>query len=200
MARPDGRQRQFRPGGPPGFADPGRPLRHRAHPYPSLQCEILAPQLPSLTRLLHTFDYGQSCKSEATPTHPSQRETWRPDLKRLPWLVTCLSSTGQGELLATQNPDGSLVLSAVLKDEQGLLSFLLVPPSPKRIPTDTVTPARASQLWNPADWSVDVCILTPMETERCSPGLDCNSVAFVHILVIHSSVKLRSPPTRAKPG
>jgi len=31
--------------------------------------------------------------------------------------------------LATQNPDGSLVFSAVLKDEQGLLSFLLVPPS-----------------------------------------------------------------------
>jgi hypothetical protein len=51
-------------------------------------------------------------------------------LKRLPWSVTCLDLTGQGELLATQNPDGSLVFSAVLKDEQGLLSFLLVPPSP----------------------------------------------------------------------
>jgi hypothetical protein len=33
--------------------------------------------------------------------------------------------------LATQNPDGSLVFSAVMKDEQGLWSFLLVPPSPK---------------------------------------------------------------------
>jgi hypothetical protein len=37
---------------------------------------------------------------------------------------------GQGELLATQNPDGSLVFSAALKDRQGLLSFLLLPPSP----------------------------------------------------------------------
>jgi hypothetical protein len=52
-------------------------------------------------------------------------------LKRSPWSVTCLSLTGQGELLATQNPDGSLVFSAVMKDEQGLWSFLLVPPSPK---------------------------------------------------------------------
>ena len=56
-------------------------------------------------------------------------------LKRLPWSVTCLSpARGQSELLATQNPDGSLVFSAVLKDEQGLLSFLLVPPSAKRTP------------------------------------------------------------------
>ena len=55
-------------------------------------------------------------------------------MKRLPWSVTCLSPTRQGELLATQNPDGSLVFSAVLKDEQGLLSFLIVPPSAKRTP------------------------------------------------------------------
>jgi hypothetical protein len=113
------------------------PLRHRARPHPSFQRGILALRLPSrrtVTRLLHTFDYGQSCKSEATPTHPIQRDTWRPDLKRLPWSVTCLSPTRQGELLATQNPDGSLVFSAVLKDEQELLSFLLVPPSPKRTP------------------------------------------------------------------
>jgi hypothetical protein len=56
-------------------------------------------------------------------------------LKRLRWSVTCLSPTRrQGELLATQNPDGSLVFSAVLNDEQGLLSFLLVPPSAKRTP------------------------------------------------------------------
>ena len=40
----------------------------------------------------------------------------------------------QGELLATQNPDGSLVFSAVLNDGQGLLSFLLVPPSAERTP------------------------------------------------------------------
>ncbi len=51
-------------------------------------------------------------------------------MKRLPWSVTCLSpARRQGELFATQNPDGSLVFSAVLKDEQGSLSFLLVPPS-----------------------------------------------------------------------
>jgi hypothetical protein len=56
-------------------------------------------------------------------------------LKRLPWSVTCLSPTrGQSEFLATQNPDGSLVFSAVLKDEQGLLSFLLVPPSANPTP------------------------------------------------------------------
>jgi hypothetical protein len=56
-------------------------------------------------------------------------------LKHLPWSVTCLSpARRQGELLATQNPDGSLVFSAVLKDGQGLLSFLLVPPSAKRTP------------------------------------------------------------------
>jgi hypothetical protein len=36
--------------------------------------------------------------------------------------------------LATQNPDGSLVFSAVLKAEQGLLCFLIVPPSAKRTP------------------------------------------------------------------
>ena len=76
-------------------------------------------------------------------------------MKRLPWSVTCLSPMRQGELLATQNPDGSLVFSAVLEDEQGLLSFLLVPPSPNALPTDTVTQARASQLWDSADRSVD---------------------------------------------
>ena len=56
-------------------------------------------------------------------------------MKRLPWSVTCLSPTQpRCEPLATQNPDGSLVFSAVLKDEQRLLSFLLVPPSLKRTP------------------------------------------------------------------
>ena len=56
-------------------------------------------------------------------------------MKRLPWSVTLLSPTRrQGEFLVTQNPDGSLVFSAVLKDEQGLLSFLLVPPSAERTP------------------------------------------------------------------
>jgi hypothetical protein len=61
-------------------------------------------------------------------------------LKRLPWSVTCLSPTqGQCEPLATQNPDGSLVFSAALKDEQRLLSFLLVPPSLKPLHADNVT-------------------------------------------------------------
>jgi hypothetical protein len=61
-------------------------------------------------------------------------------LKRLPWSVTCLSPTQrQGEFLATQNPDGSLVFSAALKDERGLLSFLLVPPSANPLHTDNVT-------------------------------------------------------------
>ena len=41
---------------------------------------------------------------------------------------------GTGRAFGHTKPDGSLVLSAVLKDEQGLLSFLLVPPSPKRTP------------------------------------------------------------------
>jgi hypothetical protein len=54
-------------------------------------------------------------------------------MSRLPWSVTCLSPTRrQSELLATQYPDGSLVVSAVLNDEQELLSFLLVPASAKR--------------------------------------------------------------------
>ena len=67
-----------------------------------------------------------------------------PILKRLPWSATCLSPMRQGELLATQNPDGSLVFSAVLKDEQGLLSFLLVPPSPssQRTPPEAVGPQK----------------------------------------------------------
>jgi hypothetical protein len=60
-------------------------------------------------------------------------------LSRLAWSVTSLSPTRQGELLATQNPDGSLVFSVVLKDEQGLLSFLLVPPSPHALHADNVT-------------------------------------------------------------
>jgi hypothetical protein len=56
-------------------------------------------------------------------------------LERLPWSVTCLSpAQRQREFFATQNPDGSLVFSAVLKDEQGLLSFLLVPPSARGTP------------------------------------------------------------------
>jgi hypothetical protein len=64
-------------------------------------------------------------------------------LSRLPWSVTCLSPTQQqGELLATQNPDGSLVFSAVLNEGQGLLSVLLVPPSPDALHTDSVTQAR----------------------------------------------------------
>ena len=115
-----------------------RAVRSRERPRHNAKWIIPKRQWASLPKLAQFYTDAsgkhKSCKSEATPTHPSQRETWRPDLKRLPWLVTCLSSTGQGELLATQNPDGSLVLSAVLKDEQGLLSFLLVPPSPKRTP------------------------------------------------------------------
>jgi hypothetical protein len=55
-------------------------------------------------------------------------------VNRLRWSVTCLSPTRQGELLATQNPDGSLVFSAVLNGVQGLLSFLIVPPSAKHTP------------------------------------------------------------------
>ena len=63
-------------------------------------------------------------------------------MKRLPWSVTCLGpARRQGELLATQNPDGSLVFSAVLKDEQGLFSFLLVPPSAKTHSTPTTDSA-----------------------------------------------------------
>jgi hypothetical protein len=96
------------------------------------------------------------------PTHPIQRDTWRPDLKRLPWSVTCLSPTGQGELLATQNPDGSLVFSAVLKDEQGLLSFLLVPPSPQRTPHGHHHAGkRFPALGDPAGRSVDILHSNP---------------------------------------
>ena len=90
----------------------------------------------------------------------------------MPAVVGHLSpvQTRQGELLAHTNPDGSLVFSAVLTSRDWYATPRL--PSPNALPTDTVTPARASQLWNPADRSVDVCILTPMETERCCPGLD----------------------------
>ena len=77
---------------------------------------------------------GNRANGRPTPVHPTQRDAWRPDLKRLPWSVTCLSPTRKGELLATQNPDGSLVFSAALKGEEGLLSFLLVPPSANRTP------------------------------------------------------------------
>jgi hypothetical protein len=56
-------------------------------------------------------------------------------MRRLPWSAVCLTpNRRQDEFLATQNPDGSIVFSAVLKDEQGLLSFLLVPPSARRTP------------------------------------------------------------------
>jgi hypothetical protein len=57
------------------------------------------------------------------------------NLSRLAWSVTSLNPTRQGEFLATQNPDGSLVLSAVLNAEQELLSFLLVPPAAQHAPT-----------------------------------------------------------------
>ena len=112
---------------------------------------------------LHTFDYGQPCKSEATPTHLFSEILGGPILKRLPWSVTCLSPKRQGELLATQNPDGSLVFSAVLKDEQGLLSFLLVPPSPglKR------ARAKALKLQDaaPEGFPVHVCGILVLPTE-----------------------------------
>ena len=122
-------------------------------------------------------------------------------MKRLPWSVTCLSPMRQGELLATQNPDGSLVFSAVLKDEQGLLFFLLVPPSPSNaLPRRPSGRRRFPALGIPPAGRSTSCILTPMETERRCSGVDCNSLALVHILVIHTSVKLRSPPTRTKPG
>ena len=72
-------------------------------------------------------------------------------MKRLPWSVTCLSPTRrQGELLATQNPDGSLVFSAVLKDEQGLLSFLLVPPSANALHRQR----HAGKTYQLVDWSL----------------------------------------------
>jgi hypothetical protein len=142
MVRPNARQRQFRPGDlwfrrPRTTAPASRPSA------------------------LHTFDYGQSCKLVATPTHLFSEILGGPILKRLPWSVTCLSPMRQGELLATQNPDGSLVFSAVLKDEQGLLSFLLVPPSPQRTPPGPRHAARASRLWDPAARSVDVLHSNP---------------------------------------
>ena len=82
-------------------------------------------------------------------------------MKRLPWSVTCLSPMRQGQLLATQNPDGSLVFSAVLKDEQGLLSFLLVPPSPQRTPPGGRRAAEGSRLWDPAGRSFNVLHSNP---------------------------------------
>src|ERR1700721_3264137 len=86
-------------------------------------------------RLLHTFDYWQSYKiGDYSCADVIKRNIRRPDLSRLAWTVTSLSPTRQGEFLATQNPDGSLVLSAVLNDEHGLLSFLLVPPAAQRTP------------------------------------------------------------------
>ena len=46
----------------------------------------------------------------------------------LPWSAICLTPNGrQGELFASQNPDGSIVFSLALKGEQAQ-SFLLVPP------------------------------------------------------------------------
>jgi hypothetical protein len=143
MARQPGQQRQFQPG------------------------DRLVSQTPttaptSRPSALHTFDYGQSCKSVATPTHLFSEILGGPILKRLPWSVTCLSPTRQGELLATQNPDGSLVFSAVLKDEQGLLSFLLVPPSPKPTPHGhRHAGKRFPALGDPAGRSVDILHSNP---------------------------------------
>jgi hypothetical protein len=82
-------------------------------------------------------------------------------LKRLPWSVTCLSPIRQGELLATQNPDGSLVFSAVLKDEQGLFSFLLVPPSPQRTPHGHRHAGKSFPALGSPDQSVDVLHSNP---------------------------------------
>jgi molybdenum cofactor cytidylyltransferase len=93
---------------------------------------------PSAIRSNHTPAAAEPAPplSAATPVRQlSSLRYSRPDLRRSPWSVTCLSPTQrQGELLATQNPDGSLVFSAVLDDDQGLLSFILVPPSAKRTP------------------------------------------------------------------
>lgn len=67
--------------------------------------------------------------------HPISARYWEAGLQHLPWSVTCLSPAQRsGELLATQNPDGSLVFSTVLKGERELLPVLLVPPSAKRTP------------------------------------------------------------------
>ena len=88
-------------------------------------------------------------------------------MKRVLWSVTCLSPTRQDELLARQNPDGSLVFSAVLKDEQGLLSFLLVPPSAKRTPhTDNVAQGKPyPAMGSPPNGGSPACNLIPMESE-----------------------------------
>ena len=88
----------------PSSADP-TPLRHRAHPHSTHLTMANRANRWLLQRALFSELLGG------------------PILKRLPWSVTCLSPMRQGELLATQNPDGSFVFSAVLKDEQGLLSF-----------------------------------------------------------------------------
>jgi hypothetical protein len=130
---------------------------------------------------------------------PIQRDAWSPILKRLPWSVTCLSATGRAF-----GHTKSRRLFSLLGGVERQAGIVVLPPRSTFSPTHSPrTPSRRQEVPGsgipPAGRSTS-CILTPIETERRCPGLGCNSVAFVHTLVIHSSVKLRSPPTRAKPG
>jgi hypothetical protein len=60
------------------------------------------------------------------------RSIREPELSYLPWSAICLTPSGrQDEFLASQYPDGSIVFSGMLKDEQ-VMSFLLVPPCTDR--------------------------------------------------------------------
>ena len=129
-------------------------------------------------------------------------------MKRLPWSVTCLSATRrQAELLATQNPDGSLVFSAVSRDYCPSSSFHL-PPS--ALHTDNVTRSKtySQNLYSSNEFSGSTlggtlakqpADLHSLETALCWAREMAEErgehVVLYCIDMAIAEVKMKSPPT-----
>jgi hypothetical protein len=125
-----------------GFAEPGRSLRHRAHPHSTHLTMANRANRWLLQRAYSARYLEARFETTAVVGHLSQ-------------------SNATGRAFGHTKSDGSLVFSAVLKDEQGLLSFLLVPPSPQRTPPGGRRAADGSRLWDPAGRSVGVLHSNP---------------------------------------
>jgi hypothetical protein len=182
MARQDGRQRQFRPGDHLVPQTPGRPLRHCAHPHSTHLTMANRANRWLLQRTYSARYLEPDFETTAVVGHLSQ-----------------CNATGRAF-----GHTKSRRLFSLLGGVERRAGIVVLPPRSTFSPTHSPrTPSRRQEVPGsgipPAGRSTP-CILTPIETERRCPGLDCNSVAFCSHSVIHISVKLRAPPTRAKPG
>jgi hypothetical protein len=141
MVRPNARQRQFRPGD----------LWFR-------RARTTAPT--SRPSALHTFDYGQSCKSVATPTHLFSEILGGPIFETTALVGHLSQSNATGRAFGHTKSRRLFSLLGGAERRAGIVvlpprsTFPPTPPGPRHA-------ARASRLWDPAARSVDVLHSNP---------------------------------------